>query len=70
MTVNGHINRHTYTHALALTKYQTYVKNNRLQKEKAKLIEEHGSEGVKIEKGKLYHNNAVKDQFDLGNQLF
>ena len=52
------------------TPYYTRKENNRLRKEKAKLIEEHGSEGVKIEKGKLYHNNAIKDQFDLGNQLF
>ena len=52
------------------TPYYSRKESNRLRKEKAKLIEEHGPEGVKIEKGKLYHHNAVKDQFDLANQLF
>ena len=44
--------------------------NNRLRKKKGDLIKAHGKDVVKIEKGKLYHNNTAVDKFDLSNQIF
>ena len=42
--------------------YNTRKENNRLRKKKANLVMQHGrNAGVKIEKGKLYHNNTVVD---------
>ena len=44
--------------------------NNRLRKKKADLVTLYGNEAVKSEKGKLYHNGIMVDQFDLSNQIF
>ena len=50
--------------------YYSRRENNRLRKKKATLLGLHNGDDIKIQKGKLYHNNMMVDQFDLANQIF
>ena len=50
--------------------YYSRRENNRLRKKKATLLGLHNGDDIKIQKGKLYHNNIMVDQFDLANQIF
>ena len=52
--------------------YHSRKENNRLRKKRYDLSkdERYHNDVIKIEKGKLYHNGMVVDQFDLANQLF
>ena len=50
--------------------YHSRKENNRLRKKKSDLSKTFKDDVIKIEKGKLYHNNMIVDQFDLSNQLF
>ena len=52
------------------TPYYSRKEHNRLRKKKTTLMESHVGEDIKVEKGKLYHNGVIVDQFDLSNQLF
>ena len=50
--------------------YYSRKEHNRLRKEKFNLLASNPEDDIKIQKGKLCHNNLVVDQFDLSNQLF
>ena len=50
--------------------YHTRKENNRLRKKKSFLLRAHQNDEIKINKGKLYHNDMIVDQFDLSNQIF
>ena len=50
--------------------YFTRKENVRLRKKRYDLAQANPTDTFKIEKGKLLHNGAIVDKFDLNNQIF
>lgn len=50
--------------------YHTRKENARLRKRRYDLSRVNINDNIKIDKGKLYHNDMIVDKFDLNNQIF